>query len=411
MLLLRANALAKGFSGVRVEVIDTLIQMLNKRVHPVIPQQGSVGASGDLAPLAHMTLVMMGRGQAEFHGRLLSGDKALKETGIESLTLLAKEGLALINGTQAMTSTGALALWYARNFIETADAAAALTVEVLRGIPTAFDGRGLLARPHPGALASGDRLRDYLRGSRLVTSPGELRVQDAYSLRCVPQVHGATRSALGHVREVLEIEMNSATDNPLLVLDAASWDVISCGNFHGQPVSAAMDYLGLSVCGAMGMSERRTERLLNPISSGLPAFLTERGGLNSGFMLLQYTAAALVSESKILASPASVDSIPVSAGQEDHVSMGTIAARKARDISKNACKVLAIELICAAQAADFAGAALLSPAGGRVYELVREHSRRLEEDRVMSGELDEIGMLVQNGAFCSQCPPGAGGSE
>jgi histidine ammonia-lyase len=224
-------------------------------------------------------------------------------------------------------------------------------------------------------------------------------------------VHGATRSALGHVREVLEIEMNSATDNPLLVLDAASWDVISCGNFHGQPVSAAMDYLGLSVCGAMGMSERRTERLLNPISSGLPAFLTERGGLNSGFMLLQYTAAALVSESKILASPASVDSIPVSAGQEDHVSMGTIAARKARDISKNACKVLAIELICAAQAADFAGAALLSPAGGRVYELVREHSRRLEEDRVMSGELDEIGMLVQNGAFCSQCPPGAGGSE
>ena len=399
MMLLRANALAKGYSGVRAEVIDTLLDMLNKRVCPVITEKGSLGASGDLAPLAHMVLVMLGRGQATYRGRVLSGDKALKESGIRPLVLQAKEGLALINGTQAMTSVGALALWRARNLSDTADIAAALTFEGLRGIAAAFDAGALEARPHAGALATGARLRDLLSGSSLVTAPGELRVQDAYSLRCVPQVHGALKMAIEHVAGVLRVEMNSATDNPLVVPDDCGGRVVSCGNFHGQPVSQAMDYLGLSVCGAMGMAERRIARLLDPTFSGLPAFLTARGGLNSGFMILHYTAAALLSESKILASPACVDSIPVSAGQEDHVSMGTIAARKARDIVQNACKIEAIELMCAAQAAEFLGPDRLSPHGRRAYGLLREHSPALAGDRVLSGEIDEIAALVSGGDF------------
>ena len=401
MMLLRANALAKGYSGVRAEIIDTLLDMLNKRVCPVIPEQGSLGASGDLVPLAHMALVMLGRGQAMYRGRLLSGDKALKECGTQPLVLQAKEGLALINGTQAMTSVGALALWRAGNLARTADTAAALSFEGLRGIAEAFDPGALEARPHSGALATGAKLRDLLSGSSLVTRPGELRVQDAYSLRCIPQVHGALKTAVEHVASVLATEMNSATDNPLIVSEDGRMKVVSCGNFHGQPVSQAMDYLGLSVCGAMGMAERRIERLLNPTFSGLPAFLTARGGLNSGFMILQYTAAALVSESKILASPACVDSIPVSAGQEDHVSMGTIAARKARDIVRNACKVAAIELMCAAQAAEFLGPGRLSPQDHKTYALLREHSPALEEDRVLSAEIDEIAGLVSGGDFVS----------
>jgi len=399
MMLLRANALAKGYSGVRAEVIDTLLDMLNKRVCPVIPEQGSLGASGDLAPLAHMVLVMLGRGQATYRGQLLSGDKALKECRMEPLVLQAKEGLALINGTQAMTSAGALALWRAANLAGTADVAAALSFEALRGIADAFLPGALEARPHAGALATGARIRDLLSGSSLVTSPGELRVQDAYSLRCIPQVHGALKAAIEHVHSVIATEMNAATDNPLIVRTDGGMRIVSCGNFHGQPVSQAMDYLGLSVCGAMGMAERRIERLLNPASSGLPAFLTARGGLNSGFMILQYTAAALLSESKILASPACVDSIPVSAGQEDHVSMGTIAARKARDIVNNACKVTAIELMCAAQAAEFLGPDRLSPLDHRAYALLREHSAALGEDRVLSGEIGEIAGMVASGDF------------
>jgi histidine ammonia-lyase len=399
MMLLRANALAKGYSGVRAEVIDTLLDMLNKRVCPVIPEKGSLGASGDLAPLAHMVLVMLGRGQATYRGSVLSGDRALKESGIDPLVLQAKEGLSLINGTQAMTSVGALALWQARNISQTADVAAALSFEGLRGVAAAFDEGALGARPHPGAVVTGAHLRELLSGSSLVTAPGELRVQDAYSMRCVPQVHGALKMAIEHVSSVLDIEMNSATDNPLVIPCDGRWKIVSCGNFHGQPVSQAMDYLGISVTGAMGMAERRINRLLDPASSGLPAFLTSRGGLCSGFMILHYTAAALLSECKILASPACVDSIPVSAGQEDHVSMGTIAARKARDIVQNASRIVAIELMCAAQALDFLGTSRLSPRGRIAYEALRSRSPALVEDRVLSGEIDQVAALVSGGDF------------
>jgi len=398
MMLLRANALAKGYSGVRIRVVDTLLKMLNEGIHPVIPQQGSVGASGDLAPLAHLVLVMIGRGKATHRGLTLSGDKALKQACIEPVVLEAKEGLALINGTQAMTSVGLLSLKAAQDFIDSADIVAGLTVEVLRGIPSAFDARLITLRPHQGAVESASRLCSALKGSRLTTSSGELRVQDAYSLRCTPQVHGATRAAIVHVHEVLRLEMNSATDNPLVVCNPdGTRDVISGGNFHGQPVSSAMDYLGLALLGSAGISERRIDRMLNPVSSGLPAFLTRRGGLNSGFMIAHYTAAALLSESKILASPASVDSIPVSASQEDHVSMGPIAARKARDIALNATKILAIELMCACQAADLLGPEMLGQVGAHTYKLVRKVVPALEQDREIHEDIEKVTQLLQAG--------------
>lgn len=403
MMLLRANALLKGHSGVRLCVIQTLLDMLNKRVHPVIPQLGSLGASGDLAPLAHLVLVMIGRGKATYRGLVLSGDKALKQAGLSPVVLEAKEGLALINGTQVMTSVGCLTVARAQNFIDTADLAAAFSVEALKGIPAAFDDRVISLRPHKGARESARRLRRALEGSNLVSRPAEIRVQDAYSLRCTPQVHGATRAAIEHVRSVLSEEMNAATDNPLVVTGAeGGFEVISCGNFHGQPVSTAMDYLGLAVVGSAGISERRIDRLLNPVSSGLPAFLTRRGGLNSGFMIAHYTAAAILSESKILASPASVDSIPVSAGQEDHVSMGPIAARKARDIVDHACKIIAIELMCSAQAIDLLGTRGLSPGGRRLYDAIRQVCPTLEGDRELAAEIDSIASLVRDAALVDE---------
>lgn len=405
-MLLRANTLAKGFSGIRPETVDLLLGMLNRGVHPLIPSQGSLGASGDLAPLAHMALVLIGLGEAEVApdpaspGERLSGREALRRAGLEPVRLNAKEGLALINGTQVLTAIGALAVHDAATLAESADVVAALTAEALRGIGAAYDPRLAAVRAHPGHARTAANLRRLLAGSDNITAPGELRVQDAYSLRCIPQVHGASRDALEHVTGVILREMNSATDNPL-VFGPGEADVVSGGNFHGQPVALAMDYLGIALAEWANISERRTERLVNPHLSGLPAFLTRHGGLHSGLMILQYTAAALVSENKVLAHPASVDSIPTSAGQEDHVSMGSIASRKARQILDNAARVLGIELLCACQALDLGGPdggpARMGRATAAAYRRLRQAVPPLDGDRVQAPDMERAAELVVSG--------------
>lgn len=397
VMALRVNALAKGYSGIRPETLRLLIEMLNRGVHPVIPEQGSLGASGDLAPLAHMALVMIGGGEAFLRGRRLPGGQALSEAGLDPVELGAKEGLALINGTQVMTGIGGLAITDAENMLKAADIVAALTTEALGGIPAAFDPRVQAVRGQPGQSLVARNLLRLLEGSALVTRPGEARVQDAYALRCIPQVHGASVQALGHVFEVVGRELNAATDNPLIFPDDG--DVISGGNFHGQPVALVMDYLGISLAEMGNISERRTERLVNPALSGLPAFLTPHGGLHSGLMIAQYTAASLVSENKVLAHPASVDSIPSSANQEDHVSMGTIAARKARSILTNVRRTLAIELMAAAQAVDFSDPRGLGKGSRAGYRLVRERVPRLEEDRFLAPEIEALDEMISSGAL------------
>lgn len=402
MILLRANSLSKGLSGVRFEVVDTLVRLLENDICPIIPEKGSLGASGDLAPLAHLALALLGEGKVRAGGVEMPAREALIRAGISALTLAPKEGLALINGTQAMTAVGALALHDAMTLAITADAAACLSLEALRGIAAAFDERIHEARPHPGQVACARTLRRLLKGSRLVSEPGELRVQDAYSLRCVPQVHGATRDALAYVRQVIETEINSASDNPLIFKDGS---VVSGGNFHGQPVALAMDFLCMAASELGNVSERRIERLLNPTLSELPAFLTRHGGVNSGFMIVHYTAAALVSENKILSSPASVDSIPVSASQEDHVSMGLISARKARQVVENVARVLAAELMCGAQAADFRGPENLAPATRAIYNAVREVVLPLESDRWLYPDLESVTKLVAEGKIAGILRP------
>ncbi|MBX9939167.1 MAG: histidine ammonia-lyase [Candidatus Obscuribacterales bacterium] len=348
--LLRANALAKGFSGIRTEVVELLVAMLNAGVHPVIPEQGSVGASGDLAPLSHLALVLTGEGEAFFKGERIPGALALEKAGLKPVVLKAKEGLALTNGTQVMSAVGSLTLLAAEKLAKIADIVGAVTLEAQMGSKKPFLACIHDVRPHPGQKASALNLMNLLEDSEVMESHKDCPlVQDAYSLRCMPQVHGASRQAFKHAREVLSIEINSATDNPLVFAGA----VISGGNFHGQPLALAMDYVGIALAELANISERRAERLVNPaLSNGLPGFLTLEGGLNSGYMIAQYTAAALVSENKVLAHPASVDSIPTSANQEDHVSMGTIAARKAKTILDNVRRVLAIELLIACQALD-----------------------------------------------------------
>lgn len=401
MLVLRINALAQGYSGIRLETIQTMVDMLNKGVHPIVPEQGSLGASGDLAPLAHLVLVMIGKGEAEFAGTKMSGAEALKAAGITPLRLQAKEGLALINGTQAMTSLLCLALYDARILMESADLIAAMTVEALRGIPKAFDPQLHAVRPHPGQQTSAARLLQHLEGSERTTRQGELRVQDAYSLRCIPQVHGATRDTIDYVWQAVERECNSVTDNPILFPETG--DVISGGNFHGQPMALVADFLAIALAELANISERRIERLVNPQLSGLPAFLTPYGGLHSGYMITQYVAASLVSENKVLCHPASVDSIPSSANQEDHVSMGTTAARKLRKVVQNVFRVLAIEYLASSQAIDFSEGKL-GRGTQQAYDLLRKHIPRLEEDRVMyvdmakAEELLKQGVLVQENA-------------
>lgn len=394
IMLLRANALAKGYSGVRLSTLNTLIDMLNKRVHPIIPEKGSLGSSGDLAPLSHMVLVMLGEGEAIYNGERLSGHEAMKRAGIKPIELTSKEGLALINGTQAMTAIGGLTVYESINLIKHADIIAALTIEALNGITDAYDYKVHMVRAHKGQMDTAKNLLRLLEGSEMTTRQGEIRVQDAYTLRCIPQVHGASKDAIDYVLNKVLIEFNSATDNPLIFAD--SKEVISGGNFHGQPMALSFDFLGIAISEMANISERRLERLVNPALSGLPAFLIEKGGLNSGFMIVQYSAASLVSENKVLAHPASVDSIPSSANQEDHVSMGTIAARKAREIMSNTRKVLAMELLAACQGIDLRGKKGLGKGTEIAYNIVREHIPTLEEDRIMYRDINTCEAIIKS---------------
>lgn len=393
-MFLRANALARGMSGVRMQVIEMFRDMLNKGVVPHVPEKGSVGASGDLAPLSHIALVLAGKGLAFYNGELLPGNLALARAGLEPIEFEAKEGLALTNGVQMSAAVLALATDLAQTLCTAADIISSLTGQALWVICDAYDAGIVDLRPHAGAREVAGNLRKLLSDSGLTSRTGEFRVQDAYVLRCIPQVHGAVRQAVSHVRSVVEIESGSATDNPLVLEDGR---ILSGGNFHGQPIAIAGDYLGLSLCSLGNISERRIARLMDPVKSGLPAFLTSDGGLNSGLMLLQYTAAALASECKVLAHPASVDSIPTSADQEDHVSMSPIACRKARDIAANVAQILAIEYISACQALEFRDRTRLSKAGKAAYELLRSRVSAVSRDREMAGDLQAAYELIVSG--------------
>ena len=400
MILLRANALAKGFSGIRFETLTTLIGMLNAGVTPVVPQKGSVGSSGDLAPLAHMVLVLIGEGEAFYKRERMDGHKAMKKAGLAPVSLQAKEGVALINGTQPMTSVGALTVYDAMNTVKDAMIAASLSLEALRGTRAALDKRIHDIRAHEGQTDVATSMRALLLDSEINQSHAECgKVQDAYSLRCAPQVIGASLDAIRYVQSVVETEINSATDNPLVFTDDGT--VVSGGNFHGQPIALAMDFLGIALSELANISERRVNRLVNPHLSGLPAFLTTEGGLESGMMIAQYTAAALVSENKVLAHPASVDSIPTSADQEDHVSMGTIAARKASVILGNVKNVIAIEYMCATQGID-----LLAPLkASKPLETAKSTIRRVvpkhEDDRALSPDIEKIRSLMNDGEIAA----------
>jgi histidine ammonia-lyase len=394
-ILLRANSLAKGYSGVRPEIIGILLDMLNKAVHPAVPSRGSVGASGDLAPSAHMALVLIGEGEAWYRGERLPGSLALERAGISPIELQAKEGLSLLNGTQFMAAVGGLALIRARNLLETADVAASLSLEVLLGSTAADDSRIHQARPHPGQQRTAAHITRMLHNSAIVESHRYCgRLQDAYSLRCVPQVHGAVRDALDHVDGVLAREINSATDNPLVFAEGDA--ILAGGNFHGAPLGYAFDYAALALADLASISERRLERLVNPDLSGLPPFLSPEPGISSGYMMLQVTVASLVSENKVLAHPASVDSIPTSANKEDHVSMGMTAALKLRAIVENLEIVLAGEILAACQAMEFRRP--LEPGEGtrKAYALVRDSIAPLTEDREISPDIATLRGLIRS---------------
>jgi histidine ammonia-lyase len=399
MLLLRANVLASGYSGARAVIIDTLAAMLARGVTPVIPEKGSVGASGDLAPLAHLALAAIGEGEAFYEGERLPGRDALARAGIEPLELEVKEGLALLNGTQAMGAVGALALHRAERLTRLADVAGAMSLEGLKGTPVAFDERIHAARPHAGQVAVASHLRSLMEGSEIRQShlDNDPRVQDAYSLRCMPQVHGAVRDALKHARGIVEIETGSATDNPLVFADG---DVLSGGNFHGAPLALAFDYAAIALTDLISITERRIDRVVNPdANEDLPPFLTRQPGMSSGFMMLQVTAVALLSEAKVLAHPASVDNVPTDGGKEDHVSMGMTAATKLRALVGLAEPVTAIELIVAAEALEHRRP--LSPGRGvkAAYDIVRSHVAPLSADRSMSAEIEALSAAIRAGEF------------
>ncbi|HOA35076.1 MAG TPA: histidine ammonia-lyase [Bacillota bacterium] len=406
MMLLRANSLTKGFSGVRIEVVELLLNMLNKEIHPVVPGKGSVGASGDLIPLAHIALAMIGLGEVEYCGKPVSSKEALQKAGLRPLKLTAKEGLALINGTQYMSALGSLAFLDAIELFKSASIAAAMTFEALEGIVSAFDPKVHELRPHGGQRICAAMMLKLLQGSDLLTRREQKRIQDAYTLRCIPQVHGATLDALKYTQGVLEIEINSATDNPLIFPE--SGEVISCGNFHGQPLALALDFLAIAVNELGNISERRIERLVNPaLNNGLPAFLTENGGLNSGLMLLQYAAAALVSEGKVLAHPASVDSIPTSGNQEDHVSMGSIAAYKGRQVVRNIAWVIAAELLAAARAMRFISHRP-GLGSGAAFRLLSGILPQDDGDRILYKDLQSVYELMQSGRIVREVEEAAG---
>ncbi|MBI3405374.1 MAG: histidine ammonia-lyase [Acidobacteria bacterium] len=401
MLLLRANTLAKGFSGVRPIVVETLCAMLNRGVHPAIPSQGSVGASGDLAPLAHIAQVTIGEGEAILKGEKLSGGDALRRAGITPLVLEAKEGLALLNGTQGMLALCALALREAEILVDTADVAAGLSLDALRGSPAAFDPRITSVRPYPGAIATARNLTRLNAGSEIREShrnaEKDPRVQDAYSLRCTPQVHGSVRDALAQIRATLSVELNSATDNPLVF--AESGEVISGGNFHGQPLAMAADQLAVALATLGGIAERRIEHMTNPHTSLLPAFLTKEAGLNSGFMIIHVTAAALASENKALAAPHSVDSISTSGNQEDYVSMGMSAARRLRPMLDNLRNIVAIELLSACQGIDLLAPLRTGTLARQAHEIVRSISATVTSDRSLANDIAAVGKHILSGVF------------
>jgi histidine ammonia-lyase len=402
MLLLRAHVLALGHSGVRAELVDLMVQMLNADVIPAVPEQGSLGASGDLAPLANLALPTIGAGDVLTDVGTEPAAGAMQRAGLVPLTLQAKEGLALVNGTQGMVAIGTLAAQRLSMLARTADVVAAMTIEAALGTDAPFDDRLQRLRPHPGQATSASNLRRLLEGSPILAShrDSEHLVQDAYSLRCAPQVHGATRDALGFARGVLEIELNAVSDNPIVL--SADGHIVSGGNFHGQPVAVAMDLLAAATVGMASISERRLYRLLDPaLSNGLPPFLVPESGLNSGFMLVQYTAASLVSESKSLAHPASVDSIPSSAGQEDHVSMGMIAARHAREIVSNAETVIALEALGAAQALDLRSPLEPGAATRSVKQTLREAVPFYEADREFGPDIAQALRLVRSGELAA----------
>lgn len=402
MILLRVSALARGYSGIRLETVQALIGMLNAGIIPLIPRKGSVGASGDLAPLAHLALVLIGHGQAWVDGELLPGGDALRRGGLRPVTLGAKEGLALINGTQLMSSLGCLLCAEAANVMDVADIAGAMTLDAVRGSARPFDARIQQVRPHPGQIAVAAHLRALLGGSEILQSHRHdirHKVQDPYSLRCMPQVHGASRATLAHCREVMEIEINAATDNPLVFPDDGA--IISGGNFHGEPLAMAMDYLAIGLAELADISERRIEVMLDPAFSELPPFLTMRGGVESGFMVSQYTAAALIAENRVLSHPASVDSVPTSANQEDHVSMGVTSGLKAGQILRNVEAVLAIELLAATAGIDFRRPLRSSPALEAVHSLIRTRVPRVSEDRPMYGDVEAVSAMVRSGEIAA----------
>jgi histidine ammonia-lyase len=400
MLLLRANVLALGFSGARPVVAETLLAMLERGVCPVVPETGSVGASGDLAPLSHLALCAVGEGEAVYQGERMPGGEALRRAGVEPLTLEAKEGLALLNGTQGLTAVGALALERAERLARTADSSGAMSLEALKGTPAAFDERIHRARAHRGQVEVAAHLRELLLESEIRAShlEGDPRVQDAYSLRCMPQVHGATRDALAHARAAVEIETGAATDNPLVFADTG--EVISGGNFHGAPLALAFDYACIALVHLGNIVERRVDRLVNPDKNeGLPAFLTARAGVESGYMVPQIVAVALLNECKVLAHPASVDNLPTDGGKEDHVSMGMTAALKLRGIVERVERVVAVELLAAAEGLEHR--APLRPGRGvrRAYEAVRTHAPRLTCDRTLAPDIERVAAALRRGEF------------
>ncbi|HVO84871.1 MAG TPA: histidine ammonia-lyase [Syntrophobacteria bacterium] len=396
VIALRIKDLGRGHSGIGLVTVHQLVELLNRGILPVIPEKGSVGASGDLAPLAHLALVLIGLGEAQYGGERLPGAEALRRCNLEPIRLEAGEGLALVNGTQVTTAIGGLAVSDAVRLSKMADIAGSMSLEVLMGSRTEFDPRIHQVRPHPGQAAAADNMARITRNSEIISSHKDCsRIQDAYTLRCSPQVHGASKDAIAYAKRVVETEMNSSTNNPLIF--AESGEFLLGGNFHGQPLALALDFLALAVAELANISERRIERLVNPNLSGLPAFLVSSGGLNSGFMIAQYTAAALVSENKVLSHPACVDSIPTSANKEDHVSMGPIAARKCGEIVRNAEHVIAIELLCAAQAMDLFTNMRPGEGTWAAYQSIRGVVSHLERDRVLATDIARVVELLRSG--------------
>ena len=404
IMLIRANTLARGFSGIRVETLELILEFLNRGVHPIIPEKGSLGASGDLAPLAHFACVLIGEGKAEFKGSVYIGEEALKIAGLSKIKLAAKEGLALTNGTTVMTAVGLLETAHSKRLADLADIAGGMSLEALNGTLDAFDARIHALRPHPRQIDCAENLRDVLEGSEFLRGFDPTNVQDAYTLRCMPQVHGACRDAVAYAEWLIKLELNSVTDNPLIFIDEndpEKIEVISGGNFHGEPLALAFDYLAIALAELGNISERRTMRLTDESSNAhiLPAFLTEHGGLNSGFMIVQYTAAALCTENKILAHPASVDTIPTSANVEDHVSMGATGALKLRQVADNLSNILAIELLCAAQGIDFRKRrgfekSRLGKRTSPVYESIRQEVPFIEHDQYLKDFIDHVRAIV-----------------